>query len=228
MSQKRARLRALASLGLSIVVLGALAPVTAAASPSPAEALAPFVANAGPVSSVTLGPTPDSVAGNADLWIDGGNTVRALGGRLILRSTPVPAPAPVKAKVTAASRIIHLAESHIGARYQHGATGPHAFDCSGLVYRVFEDAGLLRKIDGLESASALYTHFRALNMTSTHSPQPGDLVIFGSGSHVGIYIGSGKVIHAMTSGVAITTVSAVYPKFTTHVHLGMTKLFLSH
>jgi cell wall-associated NlpC family hydrolase len=224
LSQKRARLRALASLGLSIVVLGALAPVTAAASSPPAEALAPFVANAGPVSTVTLGPTPDSVAGNADLWIDGGTTAQALSGRLILRSTP----APVKANVTAASRIIHLAESHIGARYQHGATGPHAFDCSGLVYRVFEDAGLGRKIDGLESARSLYAHFKALHMTSTRNPQPGDLVIFGSGSHVGIYIGSGKVIHAMTSGVAITRVSAVYPKFTTYVHLGLMKLFLSH
>ena len=41
MSQKRARLRALASLGLSIIVLGAHAPTTSATS---AEALAPFAA----------------------------------------------------------------------------------------------------------------------------------------------------------------------------------------
>jgi cell wall-associated NlpC family hydrolase len=224
LSQKRARLRALASLGLSIVVLGALAPATAAASSSPAEALAPFVVTAGPVSTVTLTPTPDSVARNADSWIDGDGTAQALSGRVIVRSTP----SPVAARITAASRIVHRDESHIGARYQHGATGPHAFDCSGLVYRVFRDAGLGRKIDGLESASGLYAHFRALHMTSTHNPQPGDLVIFGGGRHVGIYIGSGKVIHAMTSGVAITRVSAVYPKFTTYVHLGLTKLFLSH
>jgi cell wall-associated NlpC family hydrolase len=224
LSQKRARLRALASLGLSIVVLGAIAPVTSAASPAPAEALAPFVANAGPVSEVSLASTPDSVARAATTSMAAIDSARALSGRLALLA----ASQASVARVTAASRIIHLAESHIGARYQHGATGPHAFDCSGLVYRVFEDAGLGRRIDGLESASALYAHFKALHMTSTRNPQPGDLVIFGSGSHVGIYIGSGKVIHAMTSGVAITRVSAVYPKFTTYVHLGLTKLFLSH
>jgi cell wall-associated NlpC family hydrolase len=223
LSQKRARLRALASLGLSIVVLGALAPVTSAAS-APAEAFAPFVASAGPINEVTLASTPDSLARAAAAAIVATDSDRALSGRLAL----LVASQPAVAKVTAASRIIRLAESHIGARYQHGATGPHAFDCSGLVYRVFEDAGLGRRIDGLESASALYAHFKALHMTSTRNPQPGDLVIFGSGSHVGIYIGSGKVIHAMTSGVAITRVTAVYPKFTTYVHLGLTKLFLGN
>jgi cell wall-associated NlpC family hydrolase len=224
LSQKRARLRALASLGLSIVVLGALAPVTSAASPAAAEALAPFVVLAGPVRAIALAPTPDSVARAGASSIGDADSAQALSRRLALLA----ASRPVLARLTAASRIIHLAETHIGARYQHGATGPHAFDCSGLVYRVFEDAGLGRKIDGLESASALYTHFKALQMTSTHNPQPGDLVIFGAGSHVGIYVGSGKVIHAMTSGVAITTVSAVYPKFTTYVHLGLTTLLLGH
>jgi cell wall-associated NlpC family hydrolase len=224
LSQKRARLRALASLGLSIVVLGALAPVTAAASPAPAEALASFTLPTAPVSEVALAQPPDAIARATATPILDAASSRTLRETVVGRS----APAPVVARISAASRIIHLAETHIGARYQHGATGPHAFDCSGLVYRVFADAGLLRKIDGLESARALYAHFSRLHMTSTRSPQPGDLVIFGNGSHVGIYIGSGRVIHAMTSGVAITTVSAVYPKFTTYVHLGLTKLFLSH
>jgi len=43
---------------------------------------------------------------------------------------------------------------------------------------------------------------------------------------VGIYIGGGKVIHAMISGVAITRVGAVIPAFTTYIHLGLTKVRL--
>ncbi len=222
MSQKRARLRALASIGLSVILLGALVPVTSAASPEPAGALVrTTIAQQIRIKAV---PTPDSVERAAGTAGEIADPVLATGRRSALLAVPK----PVLATVTAASRIIHLAESHLGARYQHGATGPHAFDCSGLVYRVFEDAGLGRKIDGLESARALYAHFRARHMTSTRNPQPGDLVIFGAGSHVGIYIGNGKVIHAMVTGVAITRVSAVYPKFTTYVHLGLTTLHLSH
>ena len=63
-------------------------------------------------------------------------------------------------------------------------------------------------------------------MVSTRNPQLGDLVIFGGGSHVGIYIGAGRVVHAMVTGVAITRIKAVYPRFTTYVHLGLTTIRL--
>lgn len=214
MSQKRARLRALASLGLSIIVLGALAPTTSAASD---EALAQFVVPIAIDPILANQPFPGISPGGPSTLVDGPD------GATSRRHAHDVAPPP-PTTIAASARVIALAETHLGARYQHGATGPHAFDCSGLVYRVFEDAGLGRKIDGLQSASALYAHFRALHMTSTHAPQLGDLVIFGHGSHVGIYIGSGRVIHAMTSGVAITRISAVYPSFTTYVHLGLTRL----
>ena len=224
MSQKRARLRALASLGLSIIILGALAPATSAAStevsarlavpaaPATASAVAPAVESA--VSGATFDAATAAIAGLA-------NTIDLSAQTRPLASAPV---AP--ATVAASTRIIALAETHLGARYQHGATGPRAFDCSGLVYRVFVDAGLGRRIDLLRSASALYAHFRALHMTSTSNPMPGDLVIFGGGSHVGIYIGAGRVVHAMVSGVAITRINAVYPRFTTYIHLGLTTLRL--
>jgi peptidoglycan DL-endopeptidase CwlO len=213
LSQKRARLRALAPFGLSILLLGFAVPSAAAASD---VAVAAFVA------------PPDAIV-----------PIAAVPQGALILPVPVPAPvgaghaaAPIRAAlplpttVAASVRVIALAEKHIGARYAHGATGPYAFDCSGLVYRVFEDAGLGRTIDGLQSASALYAHFRALHKTSTKDPQPGDLVIFGHGSHVGIYIGGGKVIHAMITGVAITRVSAVIPSFTTYIHLGLTRLRL--
>ena len=227
MSQKRARLRALAALGLSIVVLGALVPATSAASTeisariaAPAASLAPLTAlsRAADDAAITSASVDPATIASA-----------ALAGTIDLSAQPRPlvaAPAVAPATVAASTRIIALARTHLGARYQYGATGPHAFDCSGLVYRVFVDAGIGNRIAGLRSAEALYAHFRALGRTSTRNPQPGDLVIFGGGSHVGIYIGAGRVIHAMVSGVAITRISAVYPRFTTYIHMGLTTLRL--
>ena len=209
MSHTPVRLRALAALGLSTILFGVLVPTAAAAS---GEAVASL---GSPATITALLPAPDLL----EAAPSPADTAR-------IRLAPVaPAPAP-PATVAASTVVIALARTHLGARYQYGATGPHAFDCSGLVYRVFEDAGLGRRIDGLESAAALYAHFRSLHRTSTRDPQPGDLVIFGGGSHVGIYIGGGKVIHAMISGVAITRVGAVYPSFTTYIHLGLTALRL--
>jgi cell wall-associated NlpC family hydrolase len=212
LSQKRARLRALAPFGLSILLLGFAVPSTAAASD---VAVAAFTVQPGAITFPTAAVTQGALVQSLPVPVDAGHAF-----------APIRASLPVPTTVAASVRVIALAEKHLGARYAHGATGPYAFDCSGLVYRVFEDAGLGRAIDGLQSASALYAHFKALHKTSTKDPQPGDLVIFGHGSHVGIYIGGGKVIHAMITGVAITRVSAVIPSFTTYVHLGLTTLRL--
>lgn len=235
MSQKRARLRALASLGLSIVILGALVPATSATS---SEASATYVAPAAisPAidsaldATITISAATNPATAIAATDATGTSSVLARVAGPIDGTSPsqslASATVAAPATVAASTRVIALAETHLGARYQHGATGPRTFDCSGLVYRVFEDAGLGRKIDGLRSAAALYAHFRALHMTSTRDPQLGDLVIFGGGSHVGIYIGAGRVVHAMVSGVAVTRINAVYPAFTTYVHLGLTTLRL--
>jgi peptidoglycan DL-endopeptidase CwlO len=229
LSQKRARLRALASLGLSIVLFGALVPATSAASIEASAPSAASAANNPATSSPTAISAATVLAGTADAISlssqDRPPTPSATAAAPV-PAAPVKATVAVAATVAASTRVIALAETHLGARYQYGATGPRTFDCSGLVYRVFEDAALGRKIDSLQSAAAMYAHFRALHMVSTRNPQPGDLVIFGGGSHVGIYIGAGRVVHAMVTGVAITRISAVYPKFTTYVHLGLTKLRL--
>jgi cell wall-associated NlpC family hydrolase len=233
LSQTRVRLRALASLGLVLILFGAFAPTSAASSnrladPSSTTAVAPTLAAAPAADDVLASVAAASVA----LAVQSRRLSAELGSTTATASA-APAASLTRSRQTdptsvlASTRIIALAESHIGARYAHGATGPHAFDCSGLVYRVFEDAGLGKMIAGLRSASALYSHFRARHMTSTSDPQLGDLVIFGGGSHVGIYIGNGRVVHAMVSGVAITKIAAVYPRFTTYVHLGLTRLHLA-
>jgi peptidoglycan DL-endopeptidase CwlO len=124
----------------------------------------------------------------------------------------------VATRMSAVTAVIKAARSHLGARYRHGATGPYSFDCSGLVYRAFAQAGLARRIDSLHSARALYAYFRRHHLASRGSPQVGDLVIWGHGAHVGIYIGGGRAISALVSGVRVHPVGAVLSGFTAYLH----------
>ncbi|HEX7474274.1 MAG TPA: NlpC/P60 family protein [Candidatus Limnocylindrales bacterium] len=150
-------------------------------------------------------------------------TFAAIGAAAFLISlAPAPAAAAEPVAGSAALAVVRAAESHLGARYQYGATGPHAFDCSGLVYRVFTDVGLRSRIAGLHSATGLYRYFSSRHLASRTAPQLGDLVIWGNGAHVGIYIGNGRAISALTSGVRIHNVSAVLSGFTTYLHTHLT------
>ena len=51
--------------------------------------------------------------------------------------------------------------------------------------------------------------------------QIGDLVVWGHGSHIGIYIGDGKAISTLRNGVRVHGVFAVTARFTTYIHTGM-------
>ena len=100
---------------------------------------------------------------------------------LAAEAAPAPAPAAVA---------LQFAMSKIGAPYRYGAAGPNAFDCSGLVNWAFKNAGV-----------TLPRTSRAMSQVGTPVAradlQPGDLVFFYRPvSHVAIYIGDGKVVHA--------------------------------
>lgn len=98
-----------------------------------------------------------------------------------------------------------LAKSLIGAPYVYGAEGPKSFDCSGLIYYIFEQLGykLGRTATQQYQINGEFVAFEDL--------EPGDLIfIFNpkydkSGgtkpvTHVGIYVGDDQFIHASTSG----------------------------
>ena len=102
---------------------------------------------------------------------------------------------------TQAQRVVRAVSSHIGARYVLGATGPRTFDCSGLVFRAFREAGLAKRIGGEDTAHGYYARFRRLGRLSRVAPRVGDLVVYADGGHVGIYVGRGKVVSALLSGV---------------------------
>ncbi len=129
------------------------------------------------------------------------------------------------ARVSAASVVVAYARSHLGARYQSSSTGPKSFDCSGLMWRTFKEAGLGTKVSST-SARSIYLWYRARGLASRHDPKVGDLVIWGGGSHVGLYIGGGNAISALTSGVRIHRVRAVLTPFTAYLRTRLGSLDL--
>ena len=131
------------------------------------------------------------------------------------------APAPVAAS-TPADSVIALAKTKLGRPWVHYAVGPRAFDCSGLVYYVFRHTGNLRRIGGGRmSAYGYLAYFRHRGLASRTGGRPGDLVIWGGGSHVGIYLGHGMAISTLTNGVRIHGIFAVRARFTTFLHTRM-------
>jgi len=89
-----------------------------------------------------------------------------------------------------AGAAVQYAYAQLGDRYQWGAAGPDAFDCSGLTMMAWQAGGV-----SLPHSSG--GQYSAANRISRSELQPGDLVFFYSPiSHVGIYIGGGKMIHA--------------------------------
>lgn len=119
----------------------------------------------------------------------------------------------------ATAAVIAAARSHLGAPYQFGSDGPRTFDCSGLVYRTFRETGQLSRIGGARRTAAGYMHlFAARGEASRSGGQPGDLVIYNGGTHVGIYVGKGKIISALVDGVRQTGLHALSMPFTEFLH----------
>jgi cell wall-associated NlpC family hydrolase len=102
--------------------------------------------------------------------------------RDVLKSLPLPNPRAAKA--------IQYALAQLGDRYIWGADGPDGFDCSGLTMASWRQAGV-----SLPHSSQ--QQYYSGDKIPRSELQPGDLVYFYSPiSHVGIYIGNGKMVHA--------------------------------
>ena len=148
----------------------------------------------------------------------------ALAATLLISAAPsTPAAA---ADLSEANQVIAIAKAQLGDPWRYGATGPSAFDCSGLVIYSYKMAGDLSLIGSgnYRSASALYKYFRDRGRTSRTTATPGDLVVWGNGSHIGIYLGGGMAISTLTSGVRIHAVNAVTASFTAYLRTGVYQL----
>ncbi|KGM57002.1 hypothetical protein N799_12430 [Lysobacter arseniciresistens ZS79] len=99
----------------------------------------------------------------------------------------------------AANSVLMRAISLVGTPYLYGGNTPQTgFDCSGLVNYVYRDM-LDLQLPRTSSALAGYQGPRI----APDELSPADLVFFGSGgrvTHVGIYVGDGRFVHAPSSG----------------------------
>lgn len=101
---------------------------------------------------------------------------------------------------------VKYAYNQLGKPYEFGAAGPDTFDCSGLTRAAWLAAGVSIPHSSSEQYNTLP------NKVAQENLAPGDLVIFYSDMHhVGIYIGSGQVIHAPQPGdvVRVANMSAM-------------------
>ena len=124
-------------------------------------------------------------------------------------STPVVTTVKKTSDVTKKrNAIVKLAKKEIGKPYVWGATGPSAFDCSGLTTYVYKNAAnqiLPRTTCGQITLGKTIP-------VSTKTLKKGDLLFWGN-YHVGIYIGSGKFVHAPAPGqnVKTQTLASFFP-----------------
>lgn len=115
-------------------------------------------------------------------------------------------------KPNKAAGIVSYAKQFIGKPYRSGATGPNAFDCSGLVEYVYSKYGV-----SVPRSSGEYASFG--KTVSLSEIQPGDILCYHTRnktrgiSHVAIYAGNGELIHAATERRGVTTDSIYEPYY---------------
>ncbi|MER5489455.1 C40 family peptidase, partial [Streptomyces sp. NPDC002812] len=107
---------------------------------------------------------------------------------------------------TAASRAgrkaVAFATAQIGKPYEWGAEGPRTYDCSGLTSQAWAAAGHPIPRTSQEQ-------WRQLTHVALKDMRPGDLIIyFDDASHVALYVGGGRIVHAPRPGRTVTLAGA--------------------
>ncbi|MFE1751098.1 C40 family peptidase [Streptomyces anandii] len=98
-----------------------------------------------------------------------------------------------------AAAVISFVKAQVGKAYVSGATGPSAYDCSGLVQTAFKQVGIsLPRVSQDQSTAG--------TQVSLSNLQPGDILYWGSAGsayHVAVYVGDGMFVGAQnpSSGV---------------------------
>ncbi|MDQ1048001.1 C40 family peptidase [Streptomyces sp. V4I2] len=120
-----------------------------------------------------------------------GNAARASRSSTTARDgLTAPGSATAQAPNSRAAAAVSYAYSKLGSPYVWGATGPDAFDCSGLMQAAYRSAGI-------SLPRTTYAQIDTGTRVSRSELLPGDLVFFYSAiSHVGMYIGNGQMVHA--------------------------------
>jgi murein DD-endopeptidase len=130
-------------------------------------------------------------------------------------SAPMASTAP--AKTIAADRgdaAAALAAKMVGKSYKYGGSSPSGFDCSGLVQYSFRQAGVTLPHNTVKQRSAS-------RLVKVSELRRGDLLFFDQegkkNSHVGVYLGDGKFVHAPSSGKSVRSDTLANPYWKKHL-----------
>lgn len=132
------------------------------------------------------------------------------GAYVVPDSSAVITPTAVTADDGASNRqkLVDYAEKFLGVRYVYGGESPKGFDCSGFTQYVYSEFGISIN----RTASTQTRHGTVIGKSDL---KPGDLVFFDTNgghnnvTHVGIYIGSNKFIHAASGSVSAISISSL-------------------
>ena len=121
--------------------------------------------------------------------------------------------------------IVDTACSYIGVRYVYGGASPSGFDCSGFTMYVYKQFGYSLP---QTATGQLLNHGTSV---SKDEMQMGDLVFFRdpsitskAASHVGVYIGGGKFVHASSSSTGYVVVSSLSDQYFANYYVGARRL----
>ncbi len=101
---------------------------------------------------------------------------------------------------TQADTAVKFAYAQIGKPYEWGATGPGAYDCSGLMYAAWQAAGVTLPRDTYEEWADL-PHIPMSDL------EPGDMILYNGESHVAMYVGNGEIIDAPHTGADVELIA---------------------
>ena len=109
------------------------------------------------------------------------------------------------------ARLVETAQSYMGVPYLFGGTTPRGFDCSGLTEAVY-------RLNGLALPRSSEAQYEAGRSVRLRNALPGDLVFFATRrghhvSHVALYLGHGRFIHAPREGEEIREDRLAEPYF---------------
>jgi len=119
-------------------------------------------------------------------------------------SQPVSPPAARPATlVHTADQAVAVAMQQLGVPYRYGGASPQGFDCSGLVFYAYSQVGKSLP----RTTATLWTQTEPV---ARRNLRAGDILFFrisGKMSHVGLYIGKDRFVHAPSSGKVVTVAS---------------------
>jgi len=101
---------------------------------------------------------------------------------------------------TQAGKAVAFAYAQLGKPYVFGASGPGSYDCSGLTMASWAAAGV-----SIERTS--FEQWDSLPHVPESQMEPGDILVFNSEGHVGIYVGGGMLIDAPHTGLDVEKVA---------------------